>query len=136
MGGSSLLQSPYEFAASDLAHILYKFQMMLEGCRNIWLIIFARRPLSFLMESFFTYRGNRRTLVAVFCHMWHSSDLHFIFSHYICGFLKILHEFHFYLFELQNLHFYGWKKIRDGTIFIYPQHDSTESASLQIDVIH
>lgn len=68
--------------------------------------------------------------------MWHSSALNFFFTYYIWAFLKLLHEFHFYLFELQNLHFYGCKKFRGGTIFIYPQDDSTESASLQLDVIY
>lgn len=42
----------------------------------------------------------------------------------ICGFLKILHEFYFYLPKWQNLHFYGWKKFRGDTIFIYPWQNS------------
>lgn len=45
--GSTLLQSPYPFAASDLPHILYKLQMMWEGCRNIWLIFFCQAPFIF-----------------------------------------------------------------------------------------
>lgn len=42
-----------------------------------WLF-FSTYPSSFLIESFFKYKGNTRTLI-VFCHTWQSSIPHFVF---------------------------------------------------------
>lgn len=125
-----MLQSPYPFAIFDSYFI--QITRDVGGLREHMVDYFFHTPFIFSHRVIFHLKREHKDSYHCFVigdtHQFCIS-LFTYYTYFTCGFFSILDKFSLDAFESQN--FYVWNKFRGSTIFRYPHHNCTESASLQ-----